>query len=327
METKTLNFEVISQQYRKKGAALRGFRTLNPLIKNDATQSLQKLLRNHYVEPIDSILEVKQRDDIDFLIDYYSILEIGLIANYFPNPLPPNVENEIKHILNDDFVKRYYTKHYPISLPQLILRQVIENEGQRYFDHHTTHNSATLFERFLILNHYVKNDKDIDQFLWFLDDGWDHGYAISDLWNVLDNDQILIHKLRSTKNHPLNSALWGFIKYTQFLTDFADLIKDSEEDKLLQSAFWHHQSYWLDHMNGKIGDIISIGITNIQKSMSHLGSENLIHNKHSFINSQDDLINFQKKGDELNDVINDIEYLLNNNLGNTLYSLSMEGQF
>jgi len=282
---------------------------------------LQTLLRNHIDSSIDSYLEVEERDNIDFLIDYFSILEIGLIADYFPNPLPHKAVKEIDFILNNEFVKRYFTEYYPLALPQLLLKQVSRSRNEKHFHHDSLKNSTALVDRFLMLNQVVKNDEDIDQLLWFLDDGWTAGFSISDFWNVLSDRNIIKYKLDSVNKHPLNSALWGFIKYIQFLSDFADLLRDSKEDAVLQSAFWHHQSYWFEHMKERIGEIINIGIKNIRESMEHFNADEVIEDKDSFLNSQDDISNWRSNALQLKGVEADINYLLNPKLGEPLKSL------
>ncbi len=320
MDNRDINLEVIIEQYRKKGAAAKGFRTLNTLIKNNEFVSLQILLRNHMDSPIESSFEVEERDNIDFLIDYFSILEIGLIANYFPNPLPLETEKEIDFILNNPFVNKYFTEYYPLTLPQLLLRQVSKNRNKKYFFRDSLSNSASLFNRFLMLNQIVKNDEDIDQLLWFFDDGWTEGYSIVDFWNILSDRNSIKYKLDSSNNHPLNSALWGFIKYIQFLSDFANLLRDSQEDIILQSAFWHYQSYWFEHMKERIGDIIKVGINNVRHSLTHFNEDEIIGDDNSFLNSKDDILQWQSDTSQLEGVEADINYLLNSQLGEPLKS-------
>jgi hypothetical protein len=320
MDNKEINLKIITNQYRKRGAAAKGFRTVNTLLKKNEIVSLRILLRNHIDNPIDSYLEVEERDNVDFLIDYFSILEIGLIANYFPNPLPLKTEKEIDFILNNELVNRYFTEYYPLTLPQLLLRQVSKKGNEKYFNRDSLSNSTALFDRFLMLNQIVKNDEDIDQLLWFFDDGWTADYSISDFWNVLSDRNIIKYKLGSSNKHPLNSALWGFVKYIQFLSDFADLLRDSKEDAVLQSAFWHHQSYWFEHMKERIGDIIKVGISNIRQSLNNLDEDEIIGDKNSFLNSKDDISKWQSDTYQLKGVEADINYLLNSNLGEPLKS-------
>lgn len=315
MEIKEINLEVIEKQYRETGAAAKGFKTLRKLIEDDDRVRLKMLLRNHMSSPIETTLEVNERDEIDFLIDYYSILEIGLIANYFPNPLSAKIEKEVKFILNNEFVTQYFTEYYPLILPELLLKQVSEKTHERYFHHQSVENTTALFDRFLMLNQIKKDDEDINQFLWFLDDGWTGGYSITDFWNVLKDRNLIKDKLDLANNNPLNNSLWGFIKYTQFLADFADLLKDSKQDPLLQSAFWHYQSYWFEHMKDGLGDIVEIGLKNIRESMNKLNEADIIKDQNSFLNSEEDILDWQKNSVELEGVEDDINYLLNQKLG------------
>lgn len=318
MDIKEINLEIIANQYRNKGAALKGFKNLNSLIKYNEIVSLQILLRNHVDNPIISSLEIEERNNIDFLIDYFSILEIGLIANYLPNPLPFKIEKEIDLILNNRFVNKYFREYYPLTLPQVLLKQVSQNRNEKYFHSNDSKKFTALFDRFLMLNQFVKNDEDIDQFLWFLDDGWTAGFSIHDFWNVLIDKNIIKYKLDRTNKHPLNSALWGFIKYIQFLSDFANLLRDSQENPVLQSAFWHYQSYWFEHLKERIDDIIKIGIKNILISMKNFNEDEIIRDEDSFLNSQDEISKWRSDTSQLEGVENDINYLLNTNLDKPL---------
>jgi hypothetical protein len=318
MDNKEINLEIITNQFRKKGAAAKGYTTVNTLIKKNEEVNLKILLRDHKVDTINSFLEVKERDNIDFLIDYFSILEIGLISGYLPNPLPRKTENEAKYLLTNEFLNKYFTKHYPLLLPQLLVKQITKYTGEQYFNKSYSANSFAIYDRFLILRQFIKDDKDIDQFLWFLDDGYTAGYTISDFWNVLADQNLIEYKLGRSNRHPLNSALWGFIKYVQFLSDFASLLKDAKEDSLLQAALWHHQSYWFENLKERVGDIINIGIKNIRESMKNINSNEIITDKNSFLNSEEDISLWQNNSFLLNGIEEDINYLLNNNLGQPL---------
>ena len=324
MEIKEINLEVIEKQYRETGAAAKGFNTLEKLIEDDDRVSLKILLRNHINSPIKTTLEVYERDQIDFLIDYYSVLEIGLIANYFPNPLSAKIEKEIKFILDNEFVNQYFTEYYPLILPEILLKQVSEKIHEEYFHHQSLENTTALFDRFLMLNQIKKNDEDINQFLWFLDDGWTGGYSITDFWNVLKDRNLIKDKLGIANKNPFISSLWGFIKYTQFVGDFADLLKDSIQDPLLQSAFWHYQSYWFEHMKDGLGDIVEIGLKNIRESMKMVNDYDIINDQDSYLNSKKDILEWQKNSVELECVEEDINYLLNQKLGEPIRSFYLQ---
>lgn len=304
------NLEIISMQYRKKGSALRGYRLLSPLIKNGENHKLKSMLRDYRVEPINDDELVKQRDDVDFLIDYYSVIEVGIIAGYFPSTLPTSLQKDISLILGNDYVRLYYEDFYPLLLPQLLLQDIESGVSASVQNNESLPQGLVLFERFLLLNESKRADEDIDMFLWFLDDGITNGYSISDLWDVLLDRQRINYKLSSSNKHPLNSALLGFIKYVQFLQEYAALLRDCDSYKLLQSSFWHYQSYWFDHMKEKLGDIIHNALKNTFDLVESTNQETLINNDQSYINSSEDYIKWRESTREYQNIERDIYYLL-----------------
>ena len=318
MDKKNINLEVITRQYRKTGAASKGYSTLNTLIQKNAVVGLNLLLRDHKNNPINSAVEILERDNIDYLIDYYSILEIGIIAGYFPDPLPKKIKEEVIYILNNEFINNYFTKHYPLLLPHLLLKQVTKNISGPCMDKRLSVDFSPNFDRFLILRQFIKADSDIEQFLWFLDDGWTEGYSISDFWILLSNDEMISFKSGDYDKRPLNRALWGFVKYIQFLADFADLLRETKDDLLLQSAFWHHQSYWFGHMKERTSDIINIGLNNVRRSMRNLSKNDGNINEIIFPSTIDSISVSQQYSLQLMGVEEDINYLLDNDLGRPL---------
>jgi hypothetical protein len=323
MSRQEFNLDIISNQYRKKGAAAKAYKNLSVLISSNDTRNLKNILRDHKDEPIWENYLVNERDNIDFLIDYYSILEIGIIANYFPNNLPSSLKNEVENILGNEYVRRYYSKYYPLILPQLLLKKISYSNNQVGNDT-STQTQGNLFEKFLVLNQTIKSDDDVDQFLWFLDDGITEGYAIHDLWNVLSSRETIRYKLGRTNTHPLNRSLFGFIKYIQFLKDYADLLRQASDFKLLQSSFWHYQSYWFDHMKEQLGDIIKVALHNIRNTMNDTTQTELVNDNDSYIKNTEDFNKWKSSTDQFEGIEADIKYLLNTSLGDPLKQLLNE---
>lgn len=321
MSRQEFNLKIISNQYRRKGAAAKAYKNLSGLIEKNDTLNLKNILRDHKDVPILESYLVSERDNIDFLIDYYSILEIGIIANYFPNNLPKPLKIEVEKILGNDYVRIYYSKHYPLILPQLLLKQISFSNNQ--IDN-SIKIQSNLFEKFLVLNQTIKTDKDVDQFLWFLDDGITGGYSISDLWNVLSSRETIRYKLGGSNIHPLNRSLFGFIKYIQFLNDYADLLRQTSEFKLLQSSFWHYQSYWFDHMKEQLGDIVKVALINIRSTIANTNQDELLNDNDSYINNSEDYEKWRSASEQFVGIEEDIKYLLNQELGNPLRQLLNE---
>ena len=316
MNRREFNLNIITNQYRRRGPAAKGYSNLSQLISQNDIRNLKNTLRDHKVQPISENKLVDERDRIDFLFAYYSIVEIGIIADYFPNNLPLSLKNEIETILGNVFVKTYYSEYYPLILPQLLLKhisfQIQSTEGSYW----QTKNA--LFEKFLVLNNSITNDNDVDQFLWFLDDGITNGYSKNDLLHVLASRETLRYKLGRFNVHPLNSALFGFIKYVQFLNDYAGLLRQASEFRLLQSAFWHYQSYWFEHMKNQLGEMITEGLFNIRSTVAQTKQEELVNDDNSYIRDRENFVDWKIASEQYLDIEENINYLLNQELGEPL---------
>ena len=97
-----------------------------------------------------------------------------------------------------------------------------------------------------------------------------------------------------------------------------------KDDSLLQSAFWHHQSYWFEHMKDELEDIINIGISNIRQSMNDINSDEIISDRKSFLNSEDDISKWRSDTSQLEGIEVDKKYLLNESLGKPLVNFFNE---
>lgn len=323
MENKALNLELITFQYRHTGAAAKAYTLLSDLIAQNRSEALRKLLRDHKKDPIQTNDEVNKRDNVDYLLEYYAILELGRIANYFPEDLTPSLKAEIREILDNDYVKRYYMDFYPLALPQLLLEQ-IETDKVFYSDENNDQ-LAAYFEEFLMLTS-IKRDEDVLQFLWFLDDGLTEGYSIHHLWNVLINKDKIKYKLGSDPNHTLNRALFGFIKYIQFLDDYAEFLKKLDQLRILQSACWHFHSYWFEHMQHKLGDIVTVALKNIRSAARITPKEELFADKNSYIDSEEDYNDWRASFGSLGLIERQIDYLTNAQMGQAIYDQMRQPQ-
>lgn len=256
-------------------------------------------------------------NNVDSLIEFYSLLQIALFANYIDYPLPEKLTNEIDLFLDTSAVRKYYENYYPLLLPYLLLKQIQKNE---YYKNNIYRESPILFDRFLILNQFVKHDEDIQLLLWFFDDGWIGKYSIKDFLNILKDKTKMLEEY-SNKIHPLNKIMWGFTKYTQFLSDYADLIRDCHSNPILQSSLWHYHSYWFGRMENKINKNLKISIQSIKESFLHFNSKELIYDQHSNLSSIEDIKDWKLNANYLDTIEKDIEFLFNSELGQPLFDL------
>jgi hypothetical protein len=239
--------------YRDRGRAAEAAKIMAQVRHGTNRIDLDTLLRDHAEDAVESEREIRQRDSFDYLVAFYGILEIASIIRFVPVPLPQTRKTEFLADLSDSAVTRYYQENYPLLLPRLCRLRL---EGKPSI-HETSsdYRVHSFFQSFLSLESRERNDDDVDLFLWFLDDGSDAGYGLSDVIECLLNRSDFVKcVLRSPrKRDELDSAVCGFGKLLSFCMDFDALLQRCETWPLFQSALWHYYAYWFDLVGGSIG--------------------------------------------------------------------------
>lgn len=211
-------------------------------------------LRSHVFEPVRTELEVEIRDGFDFLLNFYSILEIAAISRYIPpvDEMDPDLRSRWTDELRRPAVRRYYTQHYPLLLPDLFLERLLQ--GDTIVSN--VEDLAVPTMRYLQLTSERQKDEAIDVFLWLLDDGNIRGQSWSDLEDALiaaTADLSLVTTiLTETPRRPLDIAVRGFFGWIAFCRDLDTLLR-SVEDPLARSAMWHHNAYWFKRLSHVAG--------------------------------------------------------------------------
>ena len=95
-------------EYRDKGKALKGYERLIKLIREKKDADLDWLLRFHGHHHIVKQSDIQFRDNVDFLLKFYSLLEIAIMTDHIPPGLPDKLKTEIIEVLGNEFVERYY---------------------------------------------------------------------------------------------------------------------------------------------------------------------------------------------------------------------------
>jgi len=316
------NFLIFEEQFFKNNNSAKGLRLLKSFIVKKDDKGLERLLRNHKKNPIETDQEVTKRDYVDALLDYYSLIEIGIIAGYFAHPIPEQWQEEIRLILSNKYVRKYYEKYYPLYLPQLLIKNI---ERENYYEPIKIGDKvdSILFEKFIILNNSIRNDKEVNQFLWFLDDGITDYYSIIDFLMYLKTGK---HDKGANKiKNSLNMALWGFLKYSQFLIDYFKLLEQCKCNSKLQSAFWHYQSYWLLQIKGKFGRTVLKALRLIKKNYSKNYRNYLKNIGYNSTNEYMEFQNYDENIKALDSNENAIMNLLYGEYGNFIkYSVKIE---
>lgn len=234
-------------EYREKGQALKGYDRIIKLIREKKNADLDWLLRFHSHDPIIKQSEIQFRDNVDFLLKFYSLLEIAIMTDHIPPSLPDKLKAEIIEVLGNEYVKRYYGDYYQITLPALLFKVVSSDKVQKPVG------TSKEFVALLLLDKAI--DKDVQNFLWLLDSGYFGDYSIASLRETLKSrKQIeqIIAKPRKDETYA-DSAFWGFVKFSDYMQNYEALLR-SCNDELLRSLLWHFQSYWFERMQKLMKD-------------------------------------------------------------------------
>jgi hypothetical protein len=152
-------------------------------------RNLWNLLRHHEEWDI-SEGETWDRDNFDYLLAFFSMVEVACQAGFLKGRLPKEHVALAKSVLTAPPVRRYYEVNYPLLLPQAHLRRIEGNPvGPAPED-----DQSLAFETFFSLSQPIETGEAVETFLWFLDGGSRDDWDIDDTIEVLgDKRSFLEH--------------------------------------------------------------------------------------------------------------------------------------
>lgn len=231
---------------------------------------LKKMLRFHGDEPIESDTEIRFRDDMDFFIGYYAIITAALLSGYVAAPAPADIQAEGLALLGNKYVERYYTRHYPLVLPQAFKIALLPDRAQ--VEHPAQQQLDQQFELLLLLLRSRMKDDDIDGFLFLLDDGAFYVTAlkkwidIDTLWKFIGDEQ----EMERLGEHPekyqqVLSLISGFSKFINYLNEYAAILQRNAAHTLWHATAWELEGYWFTRLKTKSGATLKKGLEKIDK--------------------------------------------------------------
>jgi hypothetical protein len=317
MENKERNFLSLKAEFHDKGKALRGSLNILQLINNNKTQEVAHLLRFHH--PIGVYgQELIERFEIDSLIEYYNLLLVAVFAGYVPGKIDQSTSDEIISILNHPSVRPYYQEHYKYKMVTYTLQYVKDN---LFYDQHGNSITMSAFNEFISLNRLLKRDNDLQRFLGMLDYVLYADETINDVNEILSSAKKLNSAFTSKNKTEAESGVWGFIKYTTFLSQLKNLLITTEKYPLLQSSFWLFHGYYFDRMNDKMKEIFNNAFDNIEKALGNPEIfKNIVEEVYGSETPEDlseiDLIAFSKTA--VSQAREDVDFILNSKWGDPL---------
>lgn len=260
MDTLLANLQQMTHRYFDSTTAVEAARILDT--RDDA--SLADLLESHWVKS-PSPGDIEARDAFDELIAYYAMLEVAAIAGCLPDPLPPDIADVARRRLTRPAVHRYFSKLYPLALPQLFVRRLEGNglHGQPAYP---------LLASFLQVSAARRTD-DIDMFLWFLDDGWEGDTGLPQLVALFGNAGRLAKELTAERSTPLRQGARGLLAFLRFARELDGLLASTESYPLLQSAFWHVHGYWFQQLGLQLAGVLASTIESYRHQVGEGSTE------------------------------------------------------
>jgi hypothetical protein len=237
----------------------------------DKETYLKRLLRHHNEKAITDP-ETWLRDEFDYLLSFYSILEIAALLGLI-EVTRNSFFQEIRRTLEYPAVKRYYSLHYKLLLPQLFLRRL---NGLGIPNEKLSDDTIALFYQFLPLIKVIENDKDVEVFLWFMDGGERLNTDYDDTIQTFKNIDRFAKCLSATRSKtPLDASVQGFAKFIRFCIEFDQLLSASSNYPILQAEMFSYNSYWFMQCSKKLGKSLIRGIEAIDETGGTLREEAL----------------------------------------------------
>lgn len=258
------NLHSLKAEFHDKGDAAKGYKTLMKLIESKKDKELAHLLRSHEKEVVYD-RELAQRFEVDTLFETYNLLLIAILAGYIPPALDRTLSTEIQTILSHASVKPYYTKYYRYQLTEYTLQYVTD---KKYFTNIQPDSNISPLNVFISLNRTLESDEDLQVFTDMLDFVQYGEDSLEDVIEILSSYEKLNKSFTAKRKTDETKSVWGFFKYTTFLSQLRELIESVDDNPLLQSAMWFYHGYFLDRLNTKMKSLFNTAFKNLEHVLS-----------------------------------------------------------
>jgi hypothetical protein len=239
-DTQAANWVDLERLYYTETDAAKGLAVFRQL--QDRPRKLDHLLRDHEVMPVIDPGEQLARDAFDDLLSFCGVLEVALELRYVDRLAAATVA-DLSQVLWHNSVRRYYERHYPLLLPQLLR---VRLAGGRYYQAHQGPLQLAAFQRAVELDTRLMRHPEVLTFLALADGFWIEGYNRRKLVALAKRPGPLFESLTRSKKQRsvLDQAAQGLRGFL-FLTDGLYRVLGSlEGDPVFQSALWHLFGYW-----------------------------------------------------------------------------------
>lgn len=250
------NYARLRRQYFVDAKAAVAAKRIGATTTPKKQQKLKWLLRHHDERRIRN-RETWERDEIDELLHFYSVMEVAALLELIPSPLPTDLRRMALRHLSQPAVNKYYVMNYPLVLPQLFL---LRAAGFMNLTDGSEGASFPAFVRLLQLDATIHGgDEDVDIFLWFLDGGAIEGFDIEDTIRKFKSAKKFFRSLTKRRKHMTiaDSSVRGCVLFLNFCREIDSFLSSGDISPLLRFESWHLYDYWFSNLQAMVGDRIS----------------------------------------------------------------------
>lgn len=218
------------------------------LLKGKDESALRHWLRHHADEGVDDPKEIDFRENVDDLLEFFGLLEIGLHIGYLDESTAPAYWPEVVDVLNRPSVKTYYEMHYPLELPKLLRKRLTHERRYR-----RVAAPPNLFIEFQTVINRLNRDPDLWRFLSFMDSFYFGDLAFDDVLEALEDPAVVAQYMLDRRPGPMGEALRGFDKMLAFIIAFDEITIRARNWATFESRLWHFSGYWFRQMRRNFG--------------------------------------------------------------------------
>lgn len=251
MNVQRANFQDILRFYFERQTANTAAEFLEQMISRHQYLQLGDLLRDHNRKAVYSERERYQRACVDDLMLCCGIFEIGCLTQFIPAPDGSSFWRKMQAILENNQVRRYYEKFYPLRLPQLLTLRLQQRFHQVEMN---TAEIANVMIQFLALDRGFMSSLNDSYLLSMLDSFTIQGYRFRDVVKLIRDPRIFIERmlLPPTKRSIPDLALQELSQFFQFAITLDELLGSLGKYPLVQSEIWNHYSYWFESIGKEL---------------------------------------------------------------------------
>jgi len=214
------------------------------------------VLLRHHDEGTISDGDTRVRDGFDYLLGFFSLLEVAAISGYLPAEFPRDTRVWLLELLENLPLRIYAEENYPLALPLMLRRRL---EGIPVLPAGNGIDGES-FPLFLDISLPIERDPDLEVFLWFLDGGErydapsDRMVDIDDTIRLLGSQKQFVGAMgaRGKERGQLATSVTGFAKFLDFARAFDQLLRLGTKRTAERAAFWHYHGYWFSLLSDRL---------------------------------------------------------------------------